>query len=370
MNAYCRFNFSFMVIFCALVIVLMNWLFPSMKNAFVYNFFLNSIIFFLTFFGIGWTFFVHYKLRTIIKKIEKSNSIQDFISIHSSHTMQPVRRLLDGICTRGCIDKTIELIEVRMDDWRNINHYLMGILIFLGVLGTFWGLCQTVSDIAKVISGINLLNGDVQKTFYTLKEGLHSPLSGMGTAFSSSMFGLVGSMMIGFLDLQNNRLIRRFFYYLEEKLQDWTVFIELSVANNETSNATYILNIQQKTIHQLEQVCNLLQACEDNRLSLIRSLQQFNKQLQEQGQNIIQISQFHHQLGKYQFDLHDTVNRVLSYRNNSQEKSIVSYLEQFNVTLNHLLEEAIKGREQMTDQLQKEIRLITQTIASFNEPTA
>jgi hypothetical protein len=121
-----------------------------------------------------------------------------------SITQQTMRHLLDSIATR-------------LDEARDISRYLTGLLVFLGLLGTFWGLIETVGSVGKVIDGLKV-GGDAGAVFDTLKEGLAAPLGGMGISFSSSLFGLAGSLILGFLDLQSSQAQNRFYTDLEDWL--------------------------------------------------------------------------------------------------------------------------------------------------------
>jgi len=117
---------------------------------------------------------------------------------------QIMRSLLDSIATR-------------LDEARDLSRYLTSLLIFLGLLGTFWGLIETVGSVGKVIDGLKV-GGDAGAVFDALKEGLAAPLSGMGISFSSSLFGLAGSLVLGFLDLQTSQAQNRFYIDLEDWL--------------------------------------------------------------------------------------------------------------------------------------------------------
>jgi hypothetical protein len=119
-------------------------------------------------------------------------------------SQQTMRHLLDSIATR-------------LDEARDISRYMTGLLVFLGLLGTFWGLIETVSSVGKVIDGLKV-GGDAGALFDTLKEGLAAPLGGMGISFSSSLFGLAGSLILGFLDLQSSQAQNRFYTDLEDWL--------------------------------------------------------------------------------------------------------------------------------------------------------
>ncbi|MES2028831.1 MAG: flagellar motor protein MotA [Pseudomonadota bacterium] len=119
-------------------------------------------------------------------------------------SQQTMRHLLDSIATR-------------LDESRDISRYMTGLLVFLGLLGTFWGLIETVGSVGKVIEGLKV-GGDAGSLFDTLKEGLAAPLAGMGISFSSSLFGLAGSLILGFLDLQSSQAQNRFYTDLEDWL--------------------------------------------------------------------------------------------------------------------------------------------------------
>jgi hypothetical protein len=121
-----------------------------------------------------------------------------------SISQQTMRHLLDSIGTR-------------LDEARDISRYMTGLLVFLGLLGTFWGLIETVGSVGKVIDGLKV-GGDAGAVFDTLKEGLAAPLGGMGISFSSSLFGLAGSLILGFLDLQSSQAQNRFYTDLEDWL--------------------------------------------------------------------------------------------------------------------------------------------------------
>jgi hypothetical protein len=114
---------------------------------------------------------------------------------------------------RGILDS----IATRLDEARDILRYMTGLLVFLGLLGTFWGLIETVGSVGKVIDGLKV-GGDAGALFDTLKEGLAAPLGGMGISFSSSLFGLAGSLILGFLDLQSSQAQNRFYTDLEDWL--------------------------------------------------------------------------------------------------------------------------------------------------------
>jgi len=122
------------------------------------------------------------------------------------------RMTISAQMMRGILDS----IATRLDEARDISRYMTGLLVFLGLLGTFWGLIQTVGSVGGVIQGLKP-TGDAASMFNSLREGLAAPLSGMGISFSSSLFGLAGSLVLGFLDLQSSQAQNRFY----TELEDW-----------------------------------------------------------------------------------------------------------------------------------------------------
>jgi hypothetical protein len=128
----------------------------------------------------------------------------------------------------GAMRSLLDSVASRLEEQRETTRYLVGLLIFLGLLGTFWGLLQTVSTVGATIGALDTNAGENVLLFDQLKEGLAGPLKGMGIAFSSSMFGLAGSLILGFLDLQAGHAQSRFYNELEDWLSGIT---ELQLAD-------------------------------------------------------------------------------------------------------------------------------------------
>ncbi len=141
----------------------------------------------------------------------------------------------------------MDSIGSRLDEARDTGRYLVGLLVFLGLLGTFWGLLQTISSVGGAIDAIDTSSTDNITLFSDLKAGLAAPLKGMGTAFSSSLLGLSGSLVLGFLELQASHAHNRFYNELEEWLSGIT---ELTPGSNVSSDqvnrqlSTAILHMQ------------------------------------------------------------------------------------------------------------------------------
>ena len=126
---------------------------------------------------------------------------------------KPQHRNISTVTLRAILDS----IATRLDEGREINRYLTGLLIFLGLLGTFWGLLETVGSISDVIKSMQS-GADASVMFDDLKAGLAAPIAGMSISFTSSLFGLAGSLVLGFLDLQAGQAQNRFYTQLEDNL--------------------------------------------------------------------------------------------------------------------------------------------------------
>jgi hypothetical protein len=151
---------------------------------------------------------------------------------HPPRLLSPLARHLSNIhrdrfhLSALSLQTVLEGIRGKLDEAREISRYMVGLLIFLGLLGTFWGLLQTIGEVADIIGALEVGAEDMRTFFENLKQGLREPLSGMGTAFSSSLLGLGGSLILGFLDIQAGHAQNRFFNEMEEWLTGVTALIE------------------------------------------------------------------------------------------------------------------------------------------------
>ncbi len=159
------------------------------------------------------------------------------------------RMAMSSQLMRGILDS----IATRLDEARDISRYMTGLLVFLGLLGTFWGLIETVSSVGGVIQGLKA-TGDAGSMFDSLRDGLAAPLSGMGISFSSSLFGLAGSLVLGFLDLQSSQAQNRFYTELEDWLST-TVYdqtAEPTVATGVTGEVRSAIDRLREAVDQVE----------------------------------------------------------------------------------------------------------------------
>ncbi len=188
------------------------------------------------------------------------------------------RLTLSTMSMRSILDS----IANRLDESRDISRYLIGLLIFLGLLGTFWGLLATISSVSDVIKGMSGDGEDSLFIFENLKIGLQQPLSGMGIAFSSSLFGLAGSLILGFLDLQAGHAQRRFFNELEEWLSGITYLSSGALpGDGETPVPVYVQALLEQTADGINSLQRELSKQNSDRTRLDSHLLNLTQQLAE-----------------------------------------------------------------------------------------
>ena len=213
------------IIFLVLIALVAAILFNQLILFFWANPFINSLIFLVMFIGIVLSF------RQIIRlfpEIRWVNSLQDGqMPATQPVLLAPVAgmlrdRLGEAVITPSSMRSILDAVGNRLDEAKDTSRYLTGLLVFLGLLGTFYGLLETVTSVASTIQALDATSGDTASLFANLKEGLSAPLGGMGTAFSASLLGLSGSLILGFLDLQTSQAQNAFYTDLEDWMTSMT----------------------------------------------------------------------------------------------------------------------------------------------------
>lgn len=228
-----RQSLFWMLVYLAVVGAICALLQEPLRNAFMANWGFNAVILGVLAVGILINFRQVLILNTEINWIRVFRTGQPGISVTTEpRLLKPLaahlgKRRRDRFSLSALALRTIlDGISERLGESREISRYLMGTLIFLGLLGTFWGLLGTIAAVGQVIDGLEVGSGDYAAVFTELKQGLKAPLGGMGTAFSSSIFGLGGSLVLGFIDLQAGHAQNRFFNGLEEWLSGATQLVD------------------------------------------------------------------------------------------------------------------------------------------------
>jgi len=213
-----------MVVFLVLCALVMVVLYKQIIQAFFANPGLNALIGAVLLIGIILSFRQVIRLYPEVAWVNNFRIADPGLALARHPTLlAPMAAILGGersgrmIISQQTMRHLLDSIATRLDEARDISRYMTGLLVFLGPLGTFWGLIETVSSVGTIIDGLKV-GGDAGALFDTLKEGLAAPLGGMGISFSSSLFGLAGSLILGFLDLQSSQAQNRFYTDLEDWL--------------------------------------------------------------------------------------------------------------------------------------------------------
>ena len=227
-----RHSVFWMAVYLAIVAGICALLYLPLKTAFLANWGFNALIFGVLLVGIGINFRQVLVLNTEIRWIKVFRTGETGLSLEQEpRLLKPLSRHISRLrkdrfrLSALSLRTVLDGIRERLDESREISRYLIGTLIFLGLLGTFWGLLGTIAAVGQVIDGLDVGSRDFAAVFGDLKAGLQAPLNGMGTAFSSSLFGLGGSLVLGFLDIQASHAQNRFFNGLEEWLSGVTQLI-------------------------------------------------------------------------------------------------------------------------------------------------
>jgi len=214
------------VVFLIIVALVGAILWQEILKFFVANPFINSLIVLVAVTGIFLSF------RQIIRlfpEIKWVNSMQDgtMARVRQPVLLAPVAgmlrdRLGEAVITPSSMRSILDSVGNRLDEAKDTSRYLTGLLVFLGLLGTFFGLLETVTNVGATIAALDTASGDTATLFENLKAGLTGPLQGMGTAFSASLLGLSGSLILGFLDLQASQAQNAFYTDLEDWMTSMT----------------------------------------------------------------------------------------------------------------------------------------------------
>jgi hypothetical protein len=260
----------------------------------------------------------------------------------------------------------LDTIASRLDESRELSRYMIGLLIFLGLLGTFWGLLLTIAAVADVISGMSVGSGDINALFEQLKTGLNKPLRGMGTAFSASMLGLAGALVLGFLDLTAGQAQNRFFNELEEWLASLTrVSSGVLGGEGEGSVPVYVQALLEQTAENMEGLQRTLSRGEDDRregtqaiLGLTERLGALSDTMRANQQLMLRIAESQQALGP-------ALARLAESRDTGAEEAARAHLRNIELYLQRLISENEQGRQQSTTELRNEIKILTRTIAAL-----
>ncbi|HEX9646736.1 MAG TPA: flagellar motor protein MotA [Alphaproteobacteria bacterium] len=367
-----RFLFR-MTVFLLLTVAIVVVLLEQLTHAFSANPPLNGLILGVLLLGIAYSF------RQVLGLSPELRWIEGFRASKAAVSTQPAPRLLapmakmladrqgkmmlSTMATRSLLDS----IAARLDESRDISRYMIGLLIFLGLLGTFWGLLDTVGSVSTVIKSLAIADEDIVSTFTALKAGLDEPLRGMGTAFSSSLFGLSGSLVLGFLDLQSGQAQNQFYNDLEEWLSSVTRLSSgAGIAEGDQSVPVYVQALLEQTADSLEGLQRTLSRGEEDRQRATGNIMQLTERLATLTDQMRAEQDLMVKLVESQMDMKPVLERLseASERDTGIDEATRGHIRNLDVYMMRLLEETVNGRSELASEIRSEIKLLARTIAA------
>jgi hypothetical protein len=370
-----------MVVFLVLVAALAAGLGRPLVNAFLGNPGVNGVILVILIAGIVYIFRQVVLLDPEIDWIEsfryqQAGEGEATIDRPAPRLLAPMARMLGTPQGRRVslsatsLQTLLDGIGSRLSETRETSRYLIGVLIFLGLLGTFYGLLETVRSVGSVLGGLNVGGSDAARAFADLKSGLESPLAGMSTAFSASLFGLAGSLVLGFLDLQAGQAQNRFYNDLEEWLSAYTRLSGGQLGDGgEGSVPAYIQALLEQTADSLENLQRILARGEESRIDANATLASLTDRLGVLGEQMRAGQVLMVRLAENQLELKPSLIRLADVAEGSlgQDDMLRSHLRNIEAYLARLTEDVAQGRAQSVQELRAEIRILARTIAGLAE---
>jgi hypothetical protein len=360
-----------MTLFLVAVAGVGAWLIVRLESAFLANPLLNAVLVAVWAIGIIYIFGQTLRLAPEIKWVrEVQRSRQAVIDLDPPPLMGSLARLMEGrrtplMLTPTALRAVLDGIAVRLDESREVARYFIGLMIFLGLLGTFWGLLKTVGSVGAVVNGLSV-TADPTELFTTLKAGLQGPLSGMGTAFGSSLLGLAGSLVLGFLDLQMGQAQNRFFIDLE----NW-LFASAGDrgTEDEASPLPAIQALIEKTAVNIDNFRQIMAEAEDGRLQGTRALQALADRIEGlviAEQNAQRVA---HAILTQRVETDASLVRLLQRIEQALDvgelggaEAVRGHLQAIETGVNRLVEEQSQSRAEALEEARDEIKRLARTL--------
>ncbi len=368
-----------MLVFLVAVLVLTVLLSGALITAFSSNPLLNGLIFIVLLIGVGWNLMQVTRLTPEVTWLDTfRQSRSRLATLPPPKLLAPMASMLaarqaknrDGhdriSLSAPAMRSLLDSLASRLDESRELSRYMTSLLIFLGLLGTFWGLLLTVSAIADVIGGMSVGSGDLNALFEQLKTGLGRPLKGMGTAFSSSMFGLAGALVLGFLDLTAGQAQNRFFNELEEWLAGLTR-LSSGALEGDSSVPAYVQALLEQTAENMENLQSILVRGEDGRTQSNLAVLALTEKIGTLSDTMRANQQLMLRIAETQAQLAPALTRLSEIRPPSADDGSRVHLRNIEQYMQRLLSEGEQGRVQSTSELRNDIRVLTRTIAALAE---
>ena len=274
-----------MLVILAVTLIIIGLLFNQLASAFSGNLALNSVIVATALIGVAFIFRQTWRLVPEAKwlsDIQKTNTISQSaprpVLLATVHVMLSDASE-DGQLSALSLRSVLDGVAARLDEAREISRYFIGLLVFLGLLGTFWGLLQTIGSVGRVVGGLDLSSTDFDAMMSQLRNGLDAPLAGMATAFSSSLFGLGGSLVIGFLDLQLGQAMGRFFNEVEDWLSVFAKFSDQTSSRSDGGQQALAQGLSEEGARAMITLASAIDAAQRDRTEQTRQITSLNTTL-------------------------------------------------------------------------------------------
>ncbi|MDR1234407.1 MAG: hypothetical protein LBJ92_04690 [Holosporales bacterium] len=252
-------------------------------------------------------------------------------------------------------------MERKIDDFSAIPKYISGILIFLGLLGTFWGLSHTIGNVANIIDNLGIENADSTAAFMKLKDSLKIPLSGMGIAFGCSLFGLASSLIIGFLNINLKKVSDAFFSIVEEWIIKNAVSFDAVDNALEYHGQIFSMGLLEKTIETIYAFQTQLKELDGDRINLATLLSETYTKISRLSDTLLSNQEVVKVLGKNQIELQGMVKKMADV----YWKDIAEKLTSINSTISSMASYSSVNRDYIVENLGQDIRLISKTLSSL-----
>jgi hypothetical protein len=256
-------------------------------------------------------------------------------------------------------------IEKKIDDFSKISKYLSGSLIFLGLLGTFWGLSHTIGNVASIIDNLGIENADPSESFAKLKDSLKIPLAGMGIAFGCSLFGLSGSLVLGFLNTCLSAVSDKFFGKVEEWVTRHTVSFDSVDSNQEYHGQIFSMALLEKTIETMYAFQGQLKDWDLNRVSLVNIQSDISQKMSKLTELLAGNQDSIKKLAQNQSDLQVLASSIVKKMTDSLWKDVVDKLSSIDSVIESMAHSSMINRDYIVENLGKDIRLISKTLSAL-----
>jgi len=367
--------------FLVAVLVVAAMLSPVLLGAYANNPILNSFILLVLLIGIAWNLRQVLRLSPEVAWVETfQNARPRIASLPSPKLLAPMASMLASRETHSRTDQArftlsatamrsvLDGIASRLDESRELSRYMTGLMIFLGLLGTFWGLLKTIGAVSDVIASMSVGSGDLNALFEQLKSGLARPLAGMGTAFSASMFGLSGALVLGVLDLTAGQAQNRFFNELEEWLAGLTRLSSGVLAEGEGSVPVYVQALLEQTAENMENLQRILQRGEDGRAHANQAVMALTEHVATLADSMRTSQHLMLRIAEAQASLTPALQRLGEQRRDFVLDDVArGHLRNIELYLQRLLADSEQGRAQSTAELRNDLRILTRTVAALAE---